>query len=120
MIKGIGNDIIEVERLKKAIEKENFLKRYFTDEEIKYISKNSQTAAGIFAAKEAVSKAIGTGFRGFMPKDIEITHDLYGKPKVSLFLKADNTAKNMGIKFIHISISHCKNYAAAFAVAEGE
>jgi holo-[acyl-carrier-protein] synthase len=76
------------------------------------------TLAGNFAGKEAVSKALGTGFKGFYPIDIEILRTKLGTPYVILYGKALKISKEMGIQNIHISISHCKEYAIAYAVAE--
>jgi len=77
-----------------------------------------QSAAGIFAAKEAVAKALGTGFRGFFPNEIEITHDSLGKPRVILHNNAAKIARKIFRKRfrIHISISHTDMDALAFAV----
>ena len=121
MICGTGTDIVEIKRIEKALNKESFVKKCFTENEIIYLkSKNfsPETAAGIFAAKEAISKALGTGFRGFMPQDLEILHNEFFKPYVNLLPKAEKIADNLGVNNIHISISHCKDYALAFAVAE--
>ena len=121
MIYGTGTDIVEISRIEKALKKESFVKKCFTENEIIYLkSKNfsPETAAGIFAAKEAISKALGTGFRGFMPQDLEILHNEFFKPYVNLLPKAKKIADNLGVNNIHISISHCKDYALAFAVAE--
>lgn len=123
MIKGIGTDIIEIERVGKAIENESFLKKYFTDKEIENINlkKNrKEKAAGIFAAKEAVSKLFGTGFKGFAPKDIEILNNKEGMPYVILYNNAKKISVEKHIKVIYISISHCKDYAVAYAAAEGD
>lgn len=121
MIKGIGTDIIEIKRIENAVS-DAFLKKCFTENELKSYDKNTfvQSAAGIFAAKEAVAKAFGTGFRSFSAKDIEVLKDEQGKPFVNLSKKASYTADKIGIKSINISISHCKEYAVAFAVAEGD
>ena len=97
MIKGIGTDILEIDRLNKSVANSNFMFKYYTDNEIEYINKKAnkaETACAIFCAKEAVSKAIGTGFNGFMPKDIEILHDINGKPEVHLSEKAIMFSKN--------------------------
>lgn len=125
MIAGIGTDIIEVERIKNAILKNSsFVQKLFTDREIEYLKKRKmrpEFAAGRFAAKEAVSKALGTGFRGFGTKDIEIDNDELGKPFVILHGKADTLAVKCskdGKYKIHLSISHTNNYAAASAVLE--
>ena len=117
---GIGTDIIEIVRIKKAAQNERFLQRYFTKEELLFLKeKKAESIAGNFAAKEAVAKAFGTGFRGFGPKDIAILRDKNGCPFVALSNKAQEIAKQQGIEKIHISISHNKENAIAFAVAQG-
>lgn len=125
MIAGIGTDIIEVERIKNAILRNNsFVQKLFTDKEIEYLKKRKmrpEFAAGRFAAKEAVSKSLGIGFRGFGTKDIEIDNDELGKPFVILHGKADDIAAKYskdGKYKIHLSISHTNNYAAASAILE--
>ena len=77
-----------------------------------------QTTAGLFAAKEAVAKALGTGFSGFWPNEIEIIHDKTGKPYVLLHKKAAFLAESIGAASIIISITHHKTSAAAVAVLE--
>ena len=121
MIYGIGIDIIEIERIQKAIQKYSFLKRTFTQYEIQYYQKkgcHAETLSGLFAAKEAVSKAIGTGFRSFSPIDIEIQHNEQNKPSVNLSPKLQEILQQMHIANYEffISISHCKDYAIAFVV----
>lgn len=118
MISGIGVDLIEIERVGKACKREGFLKRFFTEEEIKLIDSNWQKAAGNFAVKEAVAKMLGTGFRGFSPKDIEVLRDSSGKPYVNLYGKAAQIAKDQQISAIHVSITNTKDYANAFVVGE--
>lgn len=122
MIKGNGIDIIEVERIKANIENKRFLNKYYTEKEIDYLEKrkfNPQTAAGIFAAKEAVSKCLGTGFSNFGPSDIEILKDENGKSIVNLFNNALNRAKEMKITNIQLSITHIKEYSVASCISEG-
>ncbi|MGF7058087.1 NAD(P)H-hydrate dehydratase [Brassicibacter mesophilus] len=123
MIKGCGIDIIEIERIKEVIEiNSKFMTRVFCESEIAYINSrknNINTIAGIFAAKEAISKAIGSGIRDFKWTDIEIYHDSLGKPLVKLNRNAERTAKNKGIDAIYLSITHDKDKAAAIAIAEG-
>lgn len=119
MIIGIGTDIIEINRIEKAINRGLFLDRVFTEIEREYLDKKrAESAAGYFAAKEAVSKALGTGIKGFTFKDIEIQKN-NGAPFVVLYGGAKDTAKKLGIKKIHLSISHSRDYATAVAVAEG-
>lgn len=123
MIIGIGTDIIEIDRVEKAIhETKSFFEKIYTEKERNYYIQNHkkiETLAGFFAAKEAVSKALGTGFRSFSMKDIEIVPNHKGRPQVYLYGNAKVLAHELGIYSIHISISHCKSYATSFAVAEG-
>lgn len=122
MIKGNGVDIIEVERIAKNIKSESFVNKVFTLNEIEYLKSinfNPQSAAGIFAAKEAVSKCLGTGFSGFGTLCIEISKNEKGKPLVNLLDAALEISKENNIENIQISISHIKDYAIAFAIAEG-
>ena len=123
LIRGIGTDIIEIQRISKAIERNsNFIKKVFTENEQQYFktrNNNKQTIAGIFAAKEAVSKALGTGIRGVGLRDIEILHDNLNKPLVNLNLKVIEKNNLKKYKF-HLSISHSNDNAIAFAVLEEE
>ena len=120
MIVGIGNDIIEIERIEKAISKEGFKNKIYTQRELKNIEKRgnrTETYAGIFSAKEAISKAIGTGVRGFSLTDLEILNDDLGKPYVVVSEKLDKILKNKKEDYqIEISISHSKKYATAMAI----
>lgn len=122
MIIGIGTDIIEIYRIKKAIERNNrFINKLFTDKEIEYFkSKNyaPNVIAGNFAAKEAVSKAVGTGFRGFNLKDIEILRDNLGCPYVIVTDKVRRKINANKYK-IYISISHSNDNAIAYSIIEG-
>lgn len=120
MIIGIGTDIIEIQRIKKACEKEAFFMRCFTVKERIVIGNNFSKAAGNFAVKEAVSKVFGTGVRGFELVDIEVLRDEFGKPYVNLHNNAAILAKNCNIAKIHISISNTKDYAIAYAIGESE
>ena len=113
---GIGNDIIEINRIEKAIKKANFITKVFTENEIKLFEIKSNRAeffAGRFAGKEAVSKALGTGFREFSLTDIEILNNELGKPYVIFKNSIESYNKKY---FIDISISHCKEYATAVAI----
>lgn len=120
MIRGIGVDLVEIERISKACENESFLKRCFTEEEIKLIGDNWVKAAGNFAVKEAVAKMFGTGFVGFFLNDIEVLRDNLGKPYVNLYGKAADLAKEQGISAIHVSITNTKDYANAFVIGENQ
>lgn len=116
---GIGTDIIEIGRIEKAIEKyqQRFLDRIFTETEQKYCLKYRTSArhfAGRFAAKEAVVKALGTGFKnGISWLDIEIINDQTGKPMVRL---SEHIIKMLNFPEILLSISHCHEYATACAI----
>ncbi len=122
MIKGIGIDIIEIDRIRRAIEKsDKFIDRVFTANEKKAFEEKNhspQTIAGYFAAKEAVSKALGTGISNMRWKDIEILKDPSGKPYVRLYNNAENLAYSMSIDKILISISHSRENAVALAIAD--
>lgn len=119
MVEGIGIDIIEIERINKALSKSRFLDKVFTDKEIEYFKStnyNINTIAGSFAAKEAAMKVLGTGLRGFKWVDIEVYRDELGKPNVILYNGARGIAEKRGISQIMISISHSKEYAVAQAI----
>ena len=120
MIVGIGNDIIEIERIEKAISKEGFKNKVYTQKELENIEKRgnrTETYAGIFSAKEAISKAIGTGVREFSLTDLEILNDDLGKPYVVVSEKLDKILKNKKEDYqIEISISHSRKYATAMAI----
>ena len=124
-ILGIGTDIIESLRIAQMIEKhgELFLNRVYTPHEIEYCSARkaaTQHYAGRFAAKEAVLKALGTGWtRGIQWRDIEVHNDLGGKPSIVLSGGAYELSVQQGIDEMLISISHCRNYATAYAMAVG-
>lgn len=120
---GIGIDIVEVARIADAIERhgEPFLARLFTADERSYCESRKPAArhyAARFAAKEAVSKALGTGIganAGWI--DIEVVHDSHGAPKIRLDGAARDFAREQGIHEILISLSHAHDYAAANAIA---
>ena len=120
MIVGIGNDIIEIERIEKAISKEGFKNKIYTQRELENIQKRgnrTETYAGIFSAKEAISKAIGTGVREFSLTDLEILNDNLGKPYVVVSEKLDKILKAKKEDYqIEISISHSRKYATAMAI----
>ena len=120
MIVGIGNDIIDIERIEKAILKEGFKNKVYTQRELENIRKRgnrTETYAGIFSAKEAISKAIGTGVREFSLTDLEILNDDLGKPYVVVSEKLDKILRNKKENYqIEISISHSKKYATAIAI----
>lgn len=112
--------MIEIERVKKACEKEAFFLRVYTENERRQANGNPSVLAGTFAVKEAVAKVFGTGFRTFMPKDVEVLRDPLGKPYVVLYGNAEKIAKEKGISRIEVSISNTEDHAMALAVGEGD
>ena len=119
---GIGCDIIEIARLAKAIEKEHFVERVYTEQEIAYCcSRGKQAAASFaarFAAKEAVLKAFGTGLRGGKLTEIEVVLNELGKPAVKLYGYHKDLAERLGVNKIHLSLSHSQGNAVAFVTME--
>jgi len=121
MIKGIGIDLIEVNRIKKAMEKKGFLERYFTEKEIimfKEHNMNPQKVAGNFATKEAIVKMFGTGFRTVRLTDIEVLRDNFGKPTVRLEHRAMDLSSRLMIDYIFVSISNTDSHVTAVAIGE--
>lgn len=116
----IGIDIVEIGRIKKALNKnDNFLNKLFTDKEIELFKSKEyspQTIAGNFAAKEAISKSLGLGIRDYGFKDIEILRDELGKPTVKTHNNLEKICRDCGILQIKVSISHGKDYAVANAI----
>lgn len=117
-----GIDLADIDRIKKIINRygNSFLNKVFTDKEIEYCNakKNSciQSIAARFSAKEAVLKALGTGLtQGISLKEIEIINDSSGKPVVNLYGKALEKYENIKAFCIEISLTHCRDYAAAQA-----
>jgi holo-[acyl-carrier protein] synthase len=126
MIKGIGIDIIEIDRIQRVIEKHggHFYERIFTRREIAYCRAKKKNAvlhfAGRFTAKEAAVKALGTGVAGGIGwTDIEIVNESSGKPVMKFHGKAEDAYRRMGGTCIHVSISHTKGCAAAQVIIEG-
>jgi holo-[acyl-carrier protein] synthase len=122
---GIGTDIVECLRIAQMIERhgELFLMRVFTPHEVEYCSARkaaTQHYAGRWAAKEAVLKAMGTGWaRDISWKDIEVRSDESGKPRILLGGGARDVCEKLGVAEMFISISHCRSHATAYALAVG-
>jgi holo-[acyl-carrier protein] synthase len=122
-IVGIGTDIVECVRIARMIEQhaELFLNRVYTEREIRYCQRRRHSTehfAGRWAAKEAIVKCLGTGWRrGLCWTDIEVRNDANGKPSVFLCGAAKDQAQGMRVSDILVSISHCRAYATAYAVA---
>ncbi|HYM91966.1 MAG TPA: holo-ACP synthase [bacterium] len=123
MIRGLGIDVIEVDRIRRAVARwgEGFLFRVFTPAELSRGSASPGAAerlAGRFAAKEAVMKALGLGRLGVGWQEIEITVDPLGKPGVRLMGRAAAVADRLGIRAWRLAISHTRLLAIAQALAE--
>lgn len=122
MILGVGCDIIEIERIARAIKSESFIRRVFTAEEAAYCQRRGQQAAASFAArfaaKEAVLKALGTGLREGSLQEIAVDNDGLGKPLVQLSGHFAMLAKQLGVKNIQISLSHSRELATAYVIME--
>ncbi len=120
---GIGTDIIECLRIAQMIERhgELFITRVYTPHEIEYCSTRkaaTQHYAGRWAAKEAVLKALGTGWiRGITWRDVEVRKRQGGKPTIARAGGAREICEKLGVGEMQISISHCRSHATAFAIA---
>ena len=121
---GIGTDRIVIERVERSLDRfgDRFIQRVYTEAEHRQALSKGNTArrlAMLFAAKEAVSKALGTGFRkGVMLRDIETIHRDSGKPEVVLHGGAAMVANAAGISTVHLSLTDDDGVAMAFAIAE--
>ena len=122
---GIGTDITETVRIAQMIERhgELFVDRVYTPHEVQYCSVRkaaTQHYAGRWAAKEAVLKALGTGWaRGIRWRDVEVRNEIGGRPHIVLAGGALEVSRKLGIEQVLISISHCRAYATAYAIALG-
>lgn len=111
----IGVDIIEIARIEEAIARwgERFLKRVYTEAELKLYHKNLPSLAARFAGKEAAIKALSPKPGGIGWKEIEILSEPGGRPAVNLYGRAQNQAKSLGLSRLDISLSHSREYAIA-------
>ena len=119
----VGVDLLEVNRIETAITRygERFLMRVFTEDELAYCKSQPQQLAARFAAKEAVSKALGTGIQhpvGVGWREIEIIADARGKPMVRLSGSAARRAAEIGLRTFALSLSHTRDHAIAMVVAD--
>ncbi len=124
MIVGTGVDIAEVPRIAASIERfgQRFLKRVYTPGEIRYCEPKANAAerfAARFAAKEAAMKAIGTGLRGGVTwQDFEVVREPGGRPGLAFSGKAQQVARQMGVRRVHLSLSHTADLAIANVILE--
>ena len=122
---GIGTDIVECLRVAQMIERhgEVFLERLFTPTEIAYCASRrlaNQHYAGRFAAKEAILKALGTGWnRGIQWTEIEVRNEPSGRPTVAFSGKTREICEELCVQQMMLSISHCRSHATAYALALG-
>jgi len=124
MIAGIGSDIVSVQRIREAAERHGrrFLDRIFTAAELAYSrgkAREFEHLAARFAAKEALTKALGTGVSGgVLLSDAEVRNNAEGKPEMVLHGRAREGADALGVRRIHLTLSHADLYAVAFVVLE--
>lgn len=118
-----GIDLVDFKRIEQMLKRheDRFLDRVFTSAEQAYANSNrdsTQTLAGRFAAKEAVLKLMGTGWRGKIAwTDIEVLNNPSGQPQVTVRGEVEKIAARLGVKQISVSITHTANFAIASAVA---
>ena len=119
MIAGTGIDMVEIARIARLIGKHPELARIYGAEELALLRRKNSAAsyAANFCAKEAFAKALGTGIRGFLLKDVQLLRDDLGRPYYRLSGRARDIAAEKGLT-VHVSVTHTAQYAAAFAVAE--
>jgi len=117
----VGVDIVEIPRVVRALERwgERFLSRVYTQAEIAFCRGRVAELAVRFAAKEAISKALGTGLVGIAWTEMEVLADRRGKPLVTLYGRALARAQELGLDEWAISLSHSDDSALAFVVASG-
>jgi holo-[acyl-carrier protein] synthase len=123
MILGLGVDIVEIDRMAAAIERRpRILERCFSEEEREYAASRNRPEVHYalrFAAKEAVLKALGTGFSGMRFTDVQVARDERGRPVPKLSGRAAEVADELGVVEMHLSLSFTHNTAVASAVAMG-
>lgn len=115
----VGTDIVEIDRIKKSAQRQSFVERVYSPQERVMFEERSfpyPSMAGNWAAKEAFSKALGTGVREFKLAEVEVLRDDMGAPYIKLSGNAEKIAGKLGLEFA-VSISHSENYATAVVVA---
>ncbi len=124
MIVGTGIDLAEVDRIRAAIERhgDRFVRRVYTAGEIAYVERKAnrfERYAARFAAKEAGMKAIGTGWRhGVRWQDFEVANLPSGRPTLKLHGVAAGRAEQLGVRFVHLSLTHTAQQGMAFVILE--
>ena len=117
-----GVDLVEIERFQAAVQRhgERFLQRVFTAHELDEVGHNIASLAARFAAKEAVSKALGTGIGPIAWREIEVLRGEARQPLLLLHGEAAHRAESLGLSIWSLSLSHTQNYAIAFVVVLGK
>lgn len=116
----VGIDMVEIARIKKSIQNERFIDRVYGEnerEEFKLRNAHARSFAAAFAAKEAFSKALGTGIRGFSLYEVQLVHDSLGAPRLHLSGSALEIANSRGLDFA-VSVTHTDEYATAVVIAD--
>lgn len=120
MIYGTGVDIVEIERFETFLNRHKLLNRVYGElelNELRQRNATTQSYAATFCTKEAFSKSLGTGLRGFALSEVQVLHDNLGKPYLTLSGRAKEIADRLNLNF-HVSISHSEHYSIATVVAE--
>lgn len=120
MIVGTGVDIIEIARIAEAVSNRRFQARVYTELELGDSKLLAHRLAGFFAAKEALLKAMGTGLTGYNWQEMEVNHHLQGAPYLKVYGKVAAFLKQKKVTAIHLSISHCREYAIAQVIMEAK
>jgi holo-[acyl-carrier protein] synthase len=121
VIEGLGVDIVEIERMAAALKRHPRMKeRLFSESERSYCDSRNRPEVHYalrFAAKEAILKALGTGFSGMSFRDVEVARDSTGRPQPTLHGRAAEVAEERGVTEMHLSLSYTHTTAVASAVA---
>jgi holo-[acyl-carrier protein] synthase len=117
-----GVDQVELEEFSRILAAggDEFLGTVYTDGERAYCGGRLERLAARFAAKEATTKALGTGLRGIGPREIEVVSDANGRPRIRFHGRAHDRAKTLGLTSISVSLTHTRAAAVAFVVALGD
>jgi holo-[acyl-carrier protein] synthase len=120
LVKAIGVDIIETERVAQSIARfgKRYLKRVYTEQELRYCNGRVDSLAARWAAKEATAKALGTGIGDVSWQEIEVVGQPNCQPTLQLHGAAADLAAKLGISTFALSLSHTKDHAVAFVVGE--
>lgn len=121
MIVGIGVDVVQIDRFQPWVANPALVKRFFSESELAGLNGRQDLAQALavrFAAKEAFGKALGTGLRNLVVKDIQVLQDELGKPFFDLVGTARETFRRCGANMAHLSLSHDGNYGIAYVILE--